>query len=169
MFWSKSIEFCSAMGAALAENNDKILEIGHYSTQVTLDIIGLAGLGRDIASLRNSEDELIQTYEEILEPTPEKGFYFLLHLMFPEWFIKALPWKLNERVRITTENLKRICTEFVRQKKERMKLESEESVDILSIMIRTNNFADSDLVDELLTFLAAGYAAITTNTYRTNT
>lgn len=156
VFWSKSMEFCNVIGGALAENEHKILEIGHYATQVTLDIIGLAGLGRDIGSLRNSEDELIQNYEEILEPTAEKGIYFLFHLIFEEWFIKALPWKINERVRITTDNLKRICTEFVRQKKEGMKLESEESVDILSIMIRTNNFADSDLVDELLTFLAAG-------------
>jgi hypothetical protein len=49
-----------------------------------------------------------------------------------------------------------------------MKLESEESVDILSIMIRTNNFANSDLVDELLTFLAAGYAANATKTSQTN-
>jgi cytochrome P450 len=37
-----------------------------------------------------------------------------------------------------------------------MKLESEESVDILSIMIRSNDFSDANLVDQLLTFLAAG-------------
>jgi hypothetical protein len=48
------------------DDKTKTLEIGHYSTQVTLDIIGLAGLGRDIGSLRDSEDELIQNYEEIL-------------------------------------------------------------------------------------------------------
>ncbi|KAH7399149.1 cytochrome P450 [Phaeosphaeria sp. MPI-PUGE-AT-0046c] len=169
VFWSKSMEFCNAISGALAENEHKMVEIGHYSTQVTLDIIGLAGLGRDIGSLRSGEDELIQNYEEILEPTPEKAIYFLLHLLFPEWFIKALPWKLNERVRITTENLKRICTEFVRQKRERMKLKIEESVDILSIMLRTDNFSNSDLVDELLTFLAAGHettsSALTWSSY----
>jgi cytochrome P450 len=82
--------------------------------------------------------------------------YFLLHLIFPGWLIESLPWKLNDRVRITTSNLKRICTEFVAQKKSRMKLESEESVDILSIMIRSNDFSDANLVDQLLTFLAAG-------------
>jgi cytochrome P450 len=37
-----------------------------------------------------------------------------------------------------------------------MKHESRESVDILSIMIRSNNFSDQNLVDQLLTFLAAG-------------
>jgi cytochrome P450 len=156
VFWSKSIEFCNAIQVALSESESKVLEIGHYSTQVTLDIIGLAGLGRDIGSLRNSDDELIKNYEEILEPTTEKGVYFILHLIFPPWLIAILPWKLNERVRITTSNLKQICTEFVVQKKSKMKLESNKGVDILSIMIRSNDFSDSNLVDQLLTFLAAG-------------
>lgn len=71
--------------------------------------------------------------------------------------MSALPWKLNKRVRITTGNLKRICGEFVAEKKSRIKVESEQSVDILSIMLRSNNFSDEGLVDQLLTFLAAGY------------
>ncbi|KAJ4381079.1 hypothetical protein N0V86_003426 [Didymella sp. IMI 355093] len=157
VFWAKSIEFCNAVKASLADDASKILEIGHYSTQVTLDIIGLAGLGRDIASLRSSEDELVKNYEEILEPTLEKGIYFVCHLLFPPRLIAMLPWKLNERVRITTGNLKRICTDFVVDRKSKMKHESQESQDILSIMIRSNNFSDTELVDQLLTFMAAGH------------
>lgn len=159
VFWSKSIELCNTISTILQEDPGRVLEIGHYSTQVTLDIIGLAGLGRDIRSLHNSEDELIATYEEILEPTTEKGLYFLLHLVLPSWLISALPWPLNKRVRITTSNLKRICTEFVEERKANMKLEGSEkqdSRDILSIMIRSNDFSDQNLVDQLLTFLAAG-------------
>ncbi|KAF9698490.1 hypothetical protein EKO04_003484 [Ascochyta lentis] len=157
VFWSKSIEFCDAVKASLADDASKILEIGHYSTQVTLDIIGLAGLGRDIASLRSSDDELVKNYEEILEPTSEKAIYFVCHLIFPPRLIAMLPWKLNERVRITTGNLKRICTDFVVDRKAKMKQESQESRDILSIMIRSNNFSDENLVDQLLTFMAAGH------------
>jgi cytochrome P450 len=160
VFWSKSIEFCDAIRRDLCAQPSNGLEIGHYSTQVTLDIIGLAGLGRDICSLRNSDDELIKNYEEILEPTTEKAAYFVAHLVFSPTFVSWLPWKLNERVRITTGNLKRICKEFVAERKEKMKLEgaeSQKSRDILSIMIRSNDFSDENLVDQLLTFLAAGY------------
>jgi cytochrome P450 len=179
VFWTKSVELCEVVKAELWDQPNKVLEVNHFSTQVTMDIIGLAGLGRDIGALRTSDDELVKNYEEILEPTVEKGVYFVLHLMLPPWMIKAsiptqirqflvfvltvrqaLPWKLNERVRITASNLKRICTEFVQEKKSKMKLESEESVDILSIMIRSNNFSDEGLVDQLLTFLAAGYVPI---------
>ncbi|KAH7090696.1 cytochrome P450 [Paraphoma chrysanthemicola] len=169
VFWSKSLEFSQAVASALTEGPCQTLEIGHFSTQVTLDIIGLAGLGRDIRSLQNSDDELIHNYEEILEPTTEKAVFFILHLVMPPWLIAMLPWKLNERVRVTTTNLKRICTEFVAQKKLNMKHETKESVDILSIMIRSNNFSDGNLVDQLLTFLAAGHettsSALTWSSY----
>ncbi|KAF2636493.1 cytochrome P450 [Massarina eburnea CBS 473.64] len=161
IFWAKSIELCQVTKAELADKADKVLEIGHFSTQVTMDIIGLAGLGRDVGTLRSNkdgaDDELIKNYEEILEPSAEKAIYFLLHLIFPQWLIKALPWKLNQRVKITTSNLKRICKEFVAEKKSRMKVESEESKDILSIMLRSNDFSDDNIVDQLLTFLAAGH------------
>ncbi|KAF2258652.1 cytochrome P450 [Lojkania enalia] len=157
IFWSKSIELCEVVKAELWDRTDKVLEMNHFATKVTLDIIGLAGLGRDIASLRSSDDELIKNYEEILEPTPEKGLYFVLHLLMPVWLIKALPWKLNERTRITTGELKRICGEFLMEKKSRMKMENEEHLDILGLMIRSNNFSDEGLVHQLLTFLAAGH------------
>ncbi|KAH6618843.1 cytochrome P450 [Boeremia exigua] len=158
VFWSKAIEFCDTVEAALTHEASKVLEIGHYSTQVTLDIIGLAGLGRDIASLRSGEDELAKTFEEVLEPTSEKAIYFLCHLLFPPRLIAMLPWKLNERVKIMTGNLKRICTNFVIDQKAKTKLNSDEkSRDILSFMIRSNNFSDQSLVDHLLTFIAAGH------------
>ncbi|KAJ4356315.1 uncharacterized protein N0V89_004347 [Didymosphaeria variabile] len=169
VFWSKSIELCEVVKRELLDKPDKVLDIGHFSTQVTLDIIGLAGLGRDIGSLRNSDDALVQNYEEILEPSTEKAVYFVLHLLFPPWVMTALPWKLNERVKVTTGNLKRICGEFVAEKKSRMKMESEDHKDILSIMLRSNNFSDDGIVDQLLTFLAAGHettsSALTWATY----
>ncbi|KAF2678674.1 cytochrome P450 [Lentithecium fluviatile CBS 122367] len=157
VFWSKSIELCDSIKAELHDKPDSAIDIGHLSTQVTMDIIGMAGLGRDIGSLRNSDDELIKNYEEILQPTYERFAYFVLHLLLPRRVIRALPWKLNESVEITTSNLKRICTDFVAEKKSRMKMESQESKDILSIMLRSNNFSDDNLVDQLLTFLAAGH------------
>lgn len=161
VFWAKSIEFCKALGKDLGGKPDQVLEIGRYSTQVTLDIIGLAGLGRDIGSLRNSDDELIANYEEILEPTTEKAAYFVSHIVLSPWLVSKLPWGLNERVSITTGNLKRICRDFVVERKAGMKREEvgeEKSMgrDILSIMIKSNDFSDENLVDQLLTFLAAG-------------
>jgi cytochrome P450 len=156
VFWSKSVEMCDVVRVALTGDSSNVLEMGHYATQVTLDIIGLAGLGRDICSLRNTDDELIKNYEELLEPSTEKAVYFLVHLIIPAWLVAMLPWKLNETVRNITANLKRICTALVVDKKSMAKHESKDGVDVLSTMIRSDNFSDSNLVDQLLTFLAAG-------------
>jgi cytochrome P450 len=156
VFWQKSLALCQTVAAELAHNESDVLEMNHFSTQVTLDIIGLAGLGRDIQSLKNADDELVKNYEEILEPTVEKAVYFLLHLLLPQWLIHRLPWNINMRVEVTTTNVKNICRQFVREKKERMKMENDNSLDILSILIRSNSFSDDGLVDQLLTFLAAG-------------
>ncbi|KAF2201691.1 cytochrome P450 3A4 [Delitschia confertaspora ATCC 74209] len=161
VFWKKSLELCRTVATELKDNSNDagsdVLEMNHFSTEVTMDIIGLAGLGRDIQALKNSDDELVKNYEEILEPTTEKAVYFVLHTIFPQWFIQILPWSINQRVKVTTRNLKNICTQFVREKKERMKTEDDKHIDILSILIRSNDFSDEGLVDQLLTFLAAGH------------
>ncbi|KAL5438614.1 hypothetical protein PMIN05_005668 [Paraphaeosphaeria minitans] len=74
VFWAESIELCEVVKRELWEQPDKVLDIGHFSTMVTLDIIGLAGLGRDISSLRNNDDVLIENY---------KGISRLLIRVFP--------------------------------------------------------------------------------------
>ncbi|OCL06974.1 cytochrome P450 [Glonium stellatum] len=157
IFWKKAIELTQGIAAEMHENPEHVVEVNHWANKVTMDIIGLAGLGRDIHALKNSDDELIKNYEEILEPTTEKGLYFVLHVLFPQRLLKALPWRINERVQVTTSNLKTICRQFVREKKQRMKTEGEDQIDILSILIKSNDFSDESLVDQLLTFLAAGH------------
>lgn len=60
-----------------------------------MDIIGVAGLGRQFNALYSAEDELIDNYQEILEPSPEKALYFAANLLLPRRLIAILPWKLN--------------------------------------------------------------------------
>jgi cytochrome P450 len=169
IFWQKSLELTQAVAAEMLENPEAprssvtdglssiVVEVNHWANKVTMDIIGLAGLGRDIQALKNSDDDLIKNYEEILEPTTEKAIYFVCNLLFPPPLLRALPWKINERVRITSSNLKIICRQFLQDKKQCMKTQSEDQIDILSILIKSNDFSDESLVNQLLTFLAAGY------------
>jgi cytochrome P450 len=123
-----------------------------------MDIIGVAGLGRDFNAIKNPDDELVKNYEEILEPTTEKAVFFAVNVLFPRWFVAALPWGLNNRLKATTDALKNFCLQVIAEKKEMIKLQGEDSVDILSLLMKSNDFADENLVDQLLTFLAAGYA-----------
>ncbi|CAN9424633.1 unnamed protein product [Alternaria alternata] len=153
------MEFCAVVKRDLGAQPDGVLDICYYATRVTLDIIGIAGMGRDLGSLYNKDDELAKNYQEILEPTPEKVLYYLTNVVLPPWLVRKLPWRLHERVQVTTRNLRRICSEFLVERKMRVrceKVEGQESRDILSIMIRSDDQSDKNLVDQLLTFVAAG-------------
>lgn len=154
IFWTKAVALTEGVSAEMQD--DPVVEINHWSTKVTLDIIGLAALGRDFNSLKNSEDPLVGTYEEVLEPTMEKTVYFTLHIVGLENIVRFLPWKINEVMRDTTTKLKQICQQLLTDKKAAAKAESEEQKDILSVMMRSNLFGDDMLIDQLLTFLAAG-------------
>jgi cytochrome P450 len=167
IFWSKSAEMAQLIAAEIRNNLDRsadeksnnqgVVEINHWSNKATMDIIGVAGLGKDFNALNNPEDELIKMYEELLEPTREKGIYFALSIIpFGRRLVAMLPWRLNDRLKTTTGKLRKYCLDLIRDKKQNIKVESEEKFDILSLLIKSNNFSDENLVDQLLTFLAAG-------------
>ena len=165
MMWRKAVALTQGIEAELSDKTDPAkgaksgkpeIEINHWANKVTMDIIGVAGLGREFNALKNSDDPLIQNYEELLEPTVEKLTYFAAQIVLPQSFVNRLPWKLNDRMRAITGNLHRICNQLVREKREMIKTNSDEHLDILSVLIKSNNFSDQQLVDQLLTFLAAG-------------
>lgn len=159
MFWAKLTEFCHALSKDFGERSDRVLEIGHYSTQVTMDMIGLGGLGRDLNSLQYSDDELVKIYEDIFEPMKKKVLYFLFHIFLSPWVVERLPRGLNKRLKVGRSRLRKICSDFVAEKKVKIKVESsgsQKSQDILSCTIRSNEFPDENLVYHLLTTLAAG-------------
>ncbi|KAL1636229.1 hypothetical protein SLS56_001208 [Neofusicoccum ribis] len=155
IFWTKAVALTEGVTAEMQD--DQVVEINHWSTKVTLDIIGLAALGRDFNSLKSADDPLVGTYEEVLEPTMEKTVFFTLHIVGLESIVKILPWRINEVMRDTTTKLKQICQQLLTDKKAILKVESEDQKDILSVMMRSNLFGDDMLIDQLLTFLAAGH------------
>lgn len=177
IFWQKSIQLMHGMEQEIAEKEqggdskagEAVVEVNHWATKVTVDIIGLAAMGKDFQSLKNNDDPLVQTYEELLEPTFEKQLFFLFNMLFPQKIISRLPWKINERQKVILNTLNSVTAGLVQDKKETIKTESEAHKDILSNCLRSENFSDPQLVDQLLTFLAAGHettsSALTWSTY----
>ena len=160
IFWNKAVQLRDGVAAEMRENPEadkrSVVEINHWANKVTVDIIGVAGLGRDFNALKNNDDKLVRNYEEILEPTTEKLAYFVSNLVLGQQFVSKLPWKLNTTLKNTTQDLKNICLRLVGDKRQLMKQDEKGQLDILSLLIKSDNFNDDMLVDQLLTFLAAG-------------
>jgi cytochrome P450 len=137
---------------------EKIL--ANFNSRLTLDIIGPAAMGRDFRSLQNSDNRVAESFLNILEPTTEKMAFLAMNFTLPQWIARRVPWRLNEVVAKETGFLRDLCTDIVVEKRQFL-AESKASAkdleaDILGTMMLGGDFSDTELVDQMLTFLAAG-------------
>lgn len=131
-------------------------EITRWASKVTLDIMGIACLGHDFNALHNSDDPLIESYETIFNPSKQMLLYFIISAWFSVRYVRMLPWKMNQIFEQATVTLRKVCGQLVLNKREAIQKNEGDNVDVLSILIKSENFSDSDLCNQLLTYLAAG-------------
>lgn len=164
LMWSKSLEFTDLIKSKLYTTNSLQrtieLEVNIWASRATLDIIGVAALGRELDSLHNTQDDLVCHYEWLFNITRDKILWMLVSRCVPQAFLDWFPWKTSRYMRDTSLGLRRICKEFVAHKRTLTLTEGNEDVDTLARLIRSNNFSDDDLVNQLLTILAAGYGSV---------
>nr|POE89942.1 cytochrome p450 3a12 [Quercus suber] len=166
LFWSKSQDFVDAISKQLdvsystSERQERsgVVELNQWASKVTLDIIGLACVGRDLNSLYSSDDEFVHHYDKILKT--DKGNYVMFALMtmlLPLSVARWMPfWKGFREAAEGRYQLRPLCRRLVDTKRRDMATESAKHIDILSVLMRPEQLSDDQLVDQLLTFLAAG-------------
>jgi cytochrome P450 len=117
-------------------------------------------MGRDFRTIQNTENKVADSFMAILEPTKEKMAFLAVNFILPQWFAKRLPWRLNKVVDDEVGYLRSICKEIVHEKRIAMTATkataTELEADILGSMLLGGDFTDDELVDQMLTFLAAG-------------
>ena len=96
VFWNKSGELVHALSVHSEINysdGDKPsarIDVKDWASRATLDIIGLAGLGRDFDAIKDPDNELILTYKKIF--SPGRGGQILAALfMIAPWLMRSLP------------------------------------------------------------------------------
>ncbi|GAQ12077.1 hypothetical protein ALT_9398 [Aspergillus lentulus] len=137
------------------------VEMSVWASRLTLDIIGPAAMGRDFRSLHNPENKVADSFLAILEPTKEKMAFLAINFILPQWFARRLPWRLNKVIDTETGFLRDLCKDIVREKRKIIVSSNmtakELEADILGTMMVGGDFTDDELVDQMLTFLAAGH------------
>jgi cytochrome P450 len=171
VFWNMSREGVQAMteqilldaakeplrqGSEKAENT-AVMEVGGWASRVTLDIIGVAGLGRDFGAIRDPDNNLNQTYQHVFKPSRQAQILNLLTIILPPWLVSALPVKRNGDITKAASLIRDTCRDLIREKKEKLARKELTDVDILSVALESGGFSDENLVDQLMTFLAAGH------------
>jgi cytochrome P450 len=161
MMWDKARTLTKTLkreitDAPAGRERSSVIEISTWASKVTIDIIGIAGLGRNFEAVEKAGDPLQETYEELLEPDREKLVFAMMSLALGFSFVRFLPWRMNAVFKRLTTSLNNICHPMIQEKREAIQEKGDDHFDVLSLLIKSNNFSDEALKDQLLTFLAAG-------------
>ena len=166
-FWQKSTKLVNAlMSVARKEGKESVkliddaavVEISGWSNRATLDIIGVAGMGHEFNSLDDPDAKMNRTYRNVFSPSRQQRIMGLLGLFLPQLFLRILPLAHNTRIVEATNTIKGVCRELVREKKQKLdQKEKRVDADILSIALESGGFTEEDLVNQMMTFLAAGH------------
>ncbi|QKD56741.2 cytochrome P450 4F4 [Fusarium oxysporum Fo47] len=80
MMWAKGETLVTALNQDMAASRSSVVELNGWATKVTLDIIGIAGLGHKFDAVEKRKDAPADTYEQLLEPDREKLIFAMLSL-----------------------------------------------------------------------------------------
>lgn len=160
VFWDKSREVVQAM--TKSTGGEGRLYVSHWASLATLDIIGMAAMGRDFSAVRDPTNPLVAQYTSVFEGQSILRVFLALGLVLPQWLIEELPVKQIRKFRDASRTIRRVCQELIEEK--RAKLEAQKAdktaqpdVDILSIALESGQFTDEGLQNQLMTFFAAGH------------
>ena len=96
VFWNKSGELVHALSLHSetsygdGEKPSANIDVKDWASRATLDIIGLAGLGRDFDAIKDPDNELIRTYKRIFSPGRGGQIVAALFMIAP-WLMRSLP------------------------------------------------------------------------------
>lgn len=130
-----------------------IIEVGNWTSRATLDIIGLAGMGKDFNTLQDSENKLNQTYRTVFRPNKMAHIMGLLGIFLPFWFLSRLPVKHNSNINGASETIKQVCRDMIAEKRKEMAEKERTDVDIISVALESGGFSDEELANQMMTFL----------------
>lgn len=130
--------------------NEAFMEVGSWASRITLDIIGVAGLGRDFGAIADPTNKLFATYNLVFKPSRGARLLDMLGLILPGWFVTRLPTRRNEDINAAAQTIRATCRELIREKKEKLSRKELTDVDILSVALESGGFSEENLVDQLM-------------------
>ncbi|KAL2269933.1 hypothetical protein VTJ83DRAFT_2117 [Remersonia thermophila] len=166
VFWSKAREGVQAITEEIREkaaqqgSDEKptaVIEASNWASRIALDIIGVAGMGRDFEAIKNPGNRLTLAYNRVFKPSRQARILQLLGLFISPRLLSWLPLQRNEDLDTASAMIRAECAELINEKKQKLAQKELDDVDILSVALTSGGFSDSNLIDQLMTFLAAGH------------
>ncbi|GKZ32474.1 hypothetical protein AbraIFM66950_001927 [Aspergillus brasiliensis] len=169
VFWDKSCEVVTTMTDHLPCASESsivhtgVLDIAEWSHRATLDMIGTAGMGQDFGAVHNPNADLVRAYASVFKPSKQDIVLAALRRLSPNWLINWLPLRRNKEIRSAVRRIRGVCADLIRQKSEHQRNNrTSQHRDILEVALSYGGFSETLLIDQLMTFLAAGHETTAT-------
>ena len=132
-------------------------------------------VGYDFHALSHVDSDLLRTYRSIFSPGRAGRILAVLGIFLPAWVVRVLPsvcsvsrelllivcrFKRNNDINQASDVIKAHCRSLITNKRNSQREKHEDSddrPDILEVAFRSGGFTDEELVNQLMTFLAAGH------------
>ena len=158
-----SKQLIEAIEDAKDAEDHSLVEIGGWASRAALDIIGVAGMGHDFGAIQDPDTELNRTYRKVFQPSRSQQILAVAGMFIPQYIVRALPAAYNNNVMEASDTIKRIARDLIRQKQAKLdNSEKRTEVDILSVALESGGFSEENLVNQMMTFLAAGHETTAT-------
>ncbi|KAI1360717.1 cytochrome P450 [Xylaria arbuscula] len=173
LMWDISSHAVTSLTEAVATKSKEdqqpyTIDIMQWASKVTLDIIFVSGMGQSFESVRNEDRDymtLRQIYKTVFTPSKQDFVMFILRVwILPNWLVPYIPLNRNAELQKAAQTLRDICRQLIRQKKNDLESEvaDKREKDILTVALNYGGFTEDELVEQLLTFLAAGHETTAT-------
>ncbi|KAH7916514.1 cytochrome P450 [Hygrophoropsis aurantiaca] len=155
----------------LDSNAEVEIDVCHWISRATFDVIGLAGFGYNFGAIQNQSDELFAAYKEMFEiaVSQGEGFRTILGIYLPT-FNNLFPDNRVRTVRRCQEVIRRVAGKLIQQKKLRIQEGEKNEIataekDLLSLLLKSNvatslppdqRISDEDILHNVNTFMFAG-------------
>lgn len=148
----------------LPGSNSTVVQISDWAGRVTLDMIGLAAIGRDFNAVDDPTTEFHQQYDKLrMRPSTWTRILILISMLtigFKGFF--RLPTKWNRESMAAASYIRGYARQIVGDKKEKSQ-RSEDDVqdkDIASLAMASGAFSNENMVDQMITMLVAGHETV---------
>ena len=139
------------------QSPDPTIEIAEWVSRATLDIIGVAGMGQDFNAIADPNTELNHVYRRIFQPSRAAQILSVLQFFIPPFLLRLLPLQRNSDVHNASKVARDTSRRLVQAKKVAIAEKKPITHDIVSVALESGGFTDDQLVDNMMTFLAAGH------------
>ena len=178
MFWSKAQEFTHALEEEITEiqlpvaedaptsHSDfkeplAVVEMTEWFNRFAFDMIGLAALGQDFDSIQHPEIEIFQAFEALFSPSIKSRISMVISSSLPSMTLPYFSFNNGNGIVDAKRYITETFQQLVTQKRTNLDTEKHSDLDILSIAMQSGNFTDAELVDQMMSFLAAGPETVT--------